>query len=54
MVETYPRWTEIEWGHLEATLYKEWTSAYEEAVARGIDSQSLKFMVIGRLLENKS
>ncbi|MCP3955143.1 MAG: hypothetical protein GY697_23425, partial [Desulfobacterales bacterium] len=54
MVETYHQWAEIEWEDLEATLLKEWTSAYEEAVSRGIDSQSLKNMVIDRLLEYQS
>ncbi|MCP3887961.1 MAG: hypothetical protein GY702_03680, partial [Desulfobulbaceae bacterium] len=54
MVRTYHQWADIEWEEMEATLLKEWTSAYEEAVSREIDSQSLKNMVIDRLLEYQS
>ncbi len=46
MVDMYTKWTDAEWEQLRAILNKEWTSAYEEAVSWGIDSQSIKFMVI--------
>ncbi|MCP3889320.1 MAG: hypothetical protein GY702_10675, partial [Desulfobulbaceae bacterium] len=54
MVRTYHQWADIEWEEMEATLLKEWTPAYEEAVSREIDSQCLRNMVIDRLLEYQS
>ncbi|MCP3679475.1 MAG: hypothetical protein GY782_04095, partial [Gammaproteobacteria bacterium] len=51
MVDNNHQWADPEWERMESALFKEWTSAYEDAETRGLDPQRLREMLINRLLE---